>query len=34
VQAQIFYQKALAEVDHATGSLLAKHKVIAAAATP
>jgi outer membrane protein len=34
VQAQIFYQKALAEVDHATGSLLAKHKVIPASATP
>ena len=28
VQAQISYQKALAEVDHATGSLLAKHKMI------
>ena len=34
VQAQISYQKALAEVDHATGSLLAKHKMIPAAATP
>jgi len=34
VQAQIFYQKALAEVDHATGSLLAKHKLIPASATP
>lgn len=34
VQAQIFYQKALAEVDHATGSLLAKHKMIPASATP
>jgi HAE1 family hydrophobic/amphiphilic exporter-1 len=34
VAAQIFYQKALAEVDHATGSLLAKHKLIPAAATP
>ena len=28
VQAQIAYQKALAEVDHATGSLLAKHKLV------
>ncbi|PYP82802.1 MAG: hypothetical protein DMG65_25555 [Candidatus Angelobacter sp. Gp1-AA117] len=27
VQAQIAYQKALAEVDHATGALLEKHKV-------
>lgn len=34
VQAQISYQKALAEVDHATGGLLAKHKLIPAAATP
>jgi HAE1 family hydrophobic/amphiphilic exporter-1 len=34
VQAQISYQKALAEVDHATGSLLAKHKMLPAAATP
>jgi outer membrane protein len=34
VQAQISYQKALAEVDHATGSLLAKHKMIPASATP
>ncbi|HZD96056.1 MAG TPA: TolC family protein, partial [Candidatus Sulfotelmatobacter sp.] len=34
VQAQVFYQKALAEVDHATGSLLAKHKLVPAAATP
>lgn len=34
VQAQIAYQKALAGVDHATGSLLAKHKMIPAAATP
>lgn len=34
VQAQILYQKALAEVDHATGSLLAKHKLIPASATP
>jgi outer membrane protein TolC len=34
VQAQIFYQKALAEVDHATGSLLAKHRMIPASATP
>ena len=34
VQAQIAYQKALAEVDHATGSLLAKHKMIPASATP
>jgi len=34
VQAQVFYQKALAEVDHARGSLLAKHKLIPAAATP
>ncbi|HEY7405227.1 MAG TPA: TolC family protein [Candidatus Angelobacter sp.] len=34
VQAQISYQKALAEVDHATGSLLAKHKLIPASATP
>ncbi|HEY5027544.1 MAG TPA: TolC family protein [Candidatus Angelobacter sp.] len=34
VQAQISYQKALAEVDHATGGLLAKHKMIPASATP
>jgi HAE1 family hydrophobic/amphiphilic exporter-1 len=34
VQAQISYQKALAEVDHATGSLLAQHKMIPASATP
>ena len=34
VQAQISYQKALAGVDHSTGSLLAKHKMIPAAATP
>jgi outer membrane protein TolC len=34
VAAQIFYQKALAEVDHATGSLLAKHKLVPAVATP
>jgi outer membrane protein len=34
VQAQVFYQKALAEVDHARGSLLAKHKLIPASATP
>ncbi len=34
VQAQISYQKALAEVDHATGSLLAKHKLVPASATP
>jgi outer membrane protein len=34
VQAQVFYQKALAEVDHARGNLLAKHKLIPAAATP
>jgi HAE1 family hydrophobic/amphiphilic exporter-1 len=34
VQAQVSYQKALAEVDHATGSLLAKHKLIPASATP
>jgi outer membrane protein len=34
VQAQISYQKALAEVDHATGSLLAKHKLMPASATP
>ena len=34
VQAQISYQKALAGVDHSTGSLLAKHKMMPAAATP
>jgi outer membrane protein len=34
VQAQVFYQKALAEVDHATGSLLAKHRLVPASATP
>jgi outer membrane protein len=34
VQAQIAYQKALAEVDHATGSLLAKHRLVPASATP
>lgn len=34
VQAQVSYQKALAEVDHATGSLLSKHKLIPASATP
>ncbi|HZU34007.1 MAG TPA: TolC family protein, partial [Candidatus Angelobacter sp.] len=34
VQAQIAYQKALAEVDHATGSLLAKHRMVPAAVTP
>lgn len=34
VQAQVSYQKALAEVDHATGNLLAKHKLIPASATP
>jgi outer membrane protein len=34
VQAQIFYQKALAEVDHATGNLLARYKVIPTVATP
>jgi outer membrane protein TolC len=34
VQAQIGYQKALAEVDHATGSLLAKHNMVPALATP
>jgi outer membrane protein len=34
VQAQISYQKALAEVDHATGSLLAKHRLVPASATP
>jgi outer membrane protein len=34
VQAQISYQKALAGVDHSTGSLLAKHKMIPASATP
>lgn len=32
VQAQVFYQKALAEVDHATGALLEKYKV--SVATP
>jgi len=34
VQAQIGYQKALAEVDHATGSLLAKHNIAPASVTP
>jgi hypothetical protein len=34
VQAQISYQKALAEVEHATGSLLAKHILVPASATP
>src|SRR5262249_40429094 len=34
VQAQIAYQKALAEVDHATGGLLAKHNVTSVSATP
>jgi len=34
VQAQIAYQKALAEVDHATGDLLTKHNLLAAAAAP
>jgi outer membrane protein TolC len=34
VQAQISYQKALAEVDHATGSLLAKHNMVPASVTP
>jgi outer membrane protein len=34
VQAQVFYQKALAEVDHATGNLLARHRLVPAAATP
>jgi outer membrane protein len=35
VRAQIAYQKSLAEVDHATGALLAKHKLVAvSAATP
>jgi outer membrane protein TolC len=34
VQAQIGYQKALAEVDHATGSLLAKHNMVPASVTP
>jgi outer membrane protein TolC len=34
VQAQISYQKALAEVEHATGSLLAKHNMVPASATP
>lgn len=34
VQAQVSYQKALAEVDHATGNLLVKHKLIPASATP
>jgi len=27
VQSQISYQRALTEVDHATGSLLEKHKI-------
>jgi outer membrane protein len=30
VQAQISYQKSLAEVDHATGALLTRHKLVAA----
>jgi outer membrane protein TolC len=34
VQAEIAYQKALAEVDHATGSLLAKHRMVPASVTP
>lgn len=34
VQSQISYQKALAEVDHATGALLEKHKVLTSAPTP
>ncbi|HEY6351671.1 MAG TPA: TolC family protein [Candidatus Angelobacter sp.] len=34
VQAQISYQRALAEVDHATGSLLDKHKVSLATSVP
>ena len=33
VQSQIAYQRALAEVDHATGSILAKHKM-SAVSTP
>lgn len=34
VQAQISYQRALAEVDHATGVLLERHKVSLAASVP
>lgn len=34
VQAQISYQRALAEVDHATGTLLDKHKVTLATSVP
>jgi HAE1 family hydrophobic/amphiphilic exporter-1 len=34
VQAQIAYRKALAEVDHATGDLLAKHNVTSAPPAP
>jgi outer membrane protein TolC len=34
VQSQIAYQKALAEVDHATGALLEKHKVTISGQTP
>jgi outer membrane protein len=34
VQAQISYQRALTEVDHATGTLLDKHKVSLATAVP
>lgn len=34
VQAQIAYRKALAEVDHATGDLLAKHNLTSVSATP
>ncbi|HEY6250345.1 MAG TPA: TolC family protein [Candidatus Angelobacter sp.] len=34
VQAQISYQRALAEVDHATGTLLDKHKVSLATSVP
>jgi len=34
VQAQIFYQRALAEVDHATGSLLDKHNISLATTGP
>lgn len=34
VQAQIFYQRALTEVDHATGTLLDKHKISLASTGP
>lgn len=34
VQAQIFYQRALTEVDHATGTLLDKHKITLASTGP